>query len=280
MKVDAWNIDVGVTAKNADDYGNQLLNCVEQSWENGADVVLLPEYCWLGAEPYEPNVEEWFWKSFWPSNRARMLRSNKAVVLGTVPCDRKNRAIVTTDQHELYQDKLALTPWESAFANGTELNLWKLGDITLAVLVCLDIEIPEWSCLLRGSGVDILLVPSATETLMGVERIARCASARAVELGCAVVTAHLVGKCKSELIDQNIGRSGLYLPSLAATYRTERMTESPIIEHGMVCHKMEIDMQRIRRCKILSGETNPALLSAGRGFPAPVLNLNPHHQPC
>ena len=275
MRVDAWNIDVGVTAKDADDYGNQLLNCVEGSWDDGADVVLLPEYCWLGAEPYTQNVEEWFWKVFWPAERSRVLRPGKAVVLGTVPFAKNNRAVITAESRELHQDKLALTPWESNFTGGTELNIWKLGDVTLAVLVCLDIEIPEWSCLLRGANVDVLLVPSATETLMGVERIARCASARAVELGCAVVTAHLVGKCQSELIDHNIGRSALYLPSLAATHRAARVSESNVIEQGMVCQKLEIDIQRVRRCKISTGETNPALFGPARGLPSPVLTLNP-----
>jgi predicted amidohydrolase len=66
------------------------------------------------------------------------------------------------------------------------LRVWEFGGVRFAVIICLDIEIPEISAKLRGRGVDVILVPSATETILGVERVDRCASARAVELGAIV----------------------------------------------------------------------------------------------
>jgi predicted amidohydrolase len=91
----------------------------------------------------------------------------------------------------LYQDKLHLTPWESAFSPGDTLHLWHFAGLRIAVIICLDIEIPELSARLRDEEVDLILCPSATETVLGVERVDRCASARAVELGCHVAVSHL-----------------------------------------------------------------------------------------
>jgi predicted amidohydrolase len=267
MIIDAWNIDAGEPASSAEEYGERLLKRVEHSWAEGADLVLLPEYCWLGLEPHTADVSDWFWRTFWPSQRQRFLKQGKAAVLGTAPRDGRNRAVIVSDGRELFQDKLALTPWETKFSPGSELKVWTLGDIKLAVLVCLDIEIPEWSVLLRGAEVDVILVPSATETLMGVERIGRCASARAVELGCAVVTAHLTGQCQSELIDQNVGRTALYLPSLAATAAVTRSAESTLLQEGSVRTRMEVDISLVRSCRVFTGETNPALVGADGGLP-------------
>jgi predicted amidohydrolase len=274
MKVDAWNIDVGTPATSADAFGLQLLHHVVSSWDQGADLVLMPEYCWLGAEPHLggglDTVAAWFWEHFWPIHRHELIRPEKAAVLGTVPCRQpdgslRNRAPIVADGQEWHQDKLALTPWENAMLPGTELRIWSFAGQKVAVLVCLDIEVPEWSALLRGQGLDLLLVPSATETLMGVERISRCASARAVELGCAVITAHLVGKSQSTLVDENVGRAAMYLPSQAATSQVARVTETAVRSDGSFCTSFWVDTDHVRLCKLNHQETNPALLGAMGG---------------
>jgi len=54
--------------------------------------------------------------------------------------------------------------------------------LKIAVLICLDIEMPALSCRLAPLDIDLLLVPSMTVTPSGYHRVFSCAKARAVEL--------------------------------------------------------------------------------------------------
>ena len=272
MKIDAWNFDVGVEAASAEDYASQCLACVEQSWDEGADLVLLPEYCWMGLEPLveggPQGVAEWFWGKWWPEHKSRLMIPSKAAVLGTVPFSpgdgmMLNRAPIVSDGWELHQDKMALTPWEDQFTGGRELKLWEFSGLKVAVLVCLDIEVPEWAVMLRESKVDLILVPSATETMMGVERINRCASARAVELGCAVVVAHLIGTSRSSLIDDNLGCTAMYLPSQSAFASMERVHQAATRTKGTFRETFELNPALLSQCRLAMQETNPAQLHKG-----------------
>lgn len=269
MKITAWTFDVGVAADSPEAYAEECIRRVEQSWDEGADMVLFPEYLWMGLEPLVgggvAGVAEVFWSKLWPGVQSRLCRPGKAVVLGTVPWQDadgtwRNRAPILADGRVLFQDKLCLTPWEDAFQPGTDLYIWELGGLKLAVLICLDIEIPELAAMLRGAGVDLLLVPSATETLMGVERIGRCASARAVELGCAVVVSHLVGKSATSLIDENIGRVSMYLPSQSYTSRQPREQSSEIVDAGFIRENFELSDRVVSLFRRVTPETNPAHL--------------------
>ncbi len=269
MKITAWTFDVGVAADSAEAYAEECIRRVEQSWEDGADLVLFPEYLWMGLEPLVggglAGVSEAFWTRLWPGIQQRLCRKGKAAVLGTVPWQEdegtwRNRAPILADDQVLFQDKLCLTPWEEAFTGGSELRLWEFGGLKLAVLICLDIEVPELAALLRGSGVDLLLVPSATETTMGVERIGRCASARAVELGCAVVVAHLTGRSTTSLIDENLGRVSMYLPSQSFTSRLPREQNSQTVETGFVRENFELSDRVVSLLRRVTPETNPAHL--------------------
>ena len=269
MKIDAWNIDVGTVARSAEDYGLQVLTHVEESWADGADLVLLPEYCWMGAERFlqgeARGVAQWFWQEFLPQHQGRFRREGKAVVLGTCPFieedgSLRNRAPIFADGQVLFQDKLALTPWEDMMVGGKELRVWQFLGLRLAVLVCLDIEVPEWSVLLRDQDVDLILVPSATENLMGVERINRCASARAVELGCAVVVAHLLGITENSLVDENRGCLAAYFPSQSATAKMRREWRTEMVDAGNVRQRIELPLGLRCLLKSSTRETNPALI--------------------
>ena len=204
MNLDLWTFDVGVQAESPQAYAEECLRRVEESWADGADLVLFPEFCWVGLERFVRKeqglrgVADLFWSKMWPVMETRLNRADKTVVLGTAPFWDEttqrlfNRAPIFCEGRALHQDKLHLTPWENAFSPGEALRLWRFGGLTIAVIICLDIEVPELAARLRGSGVDLILVPGATENILGVERVNRCASARAVELGCCVGVAHLV----------------------------------------------------------------------------------------
>jgi predicted amidohydrolase len=186
-------------------------------------------------------------------------------VLGSAPFSLpdgtlRNRAPVIVEGRELFQDKLFLTPWETALARGDTVQLWKLKGATFCVLVCLDIEVPELSAALRGKGVDCILVPSATESVLGVERVNRCASARAVELGCAVGVCPLVGRARSELVDENKGVLGWYLPSQGPFRVVDREGRSECHEGGFHTRRTSLPLSDLRTARAQGGETNPALV--------------------
>lgn len=279
VTIDAWTFDVGVEVTSVEAYVEACASRVEESWDSGADIVLLPEYTWAGLEPHLPagggmrGVAETFWTGIMPGLHQRLSRPDKLVALGTAPFvdpDTQmmlNRAPIIASGRLLTQDKLYLTPWEKAFHRGDELRIFECLGLRVAVLICLDIEVPELSALLRGQGVDLILVPSATESLMGCERVTRCASARSVELGCTVVVAPLVGRCASELVDDNLGKTACYLPSQRAFRRTERLQDGPVHTDGF--HKARFSFTRglLTDTRAATQETHPAMIALGSTRP-------------
>lgn len=276
MNLDLLTFDPGLPSDSPASYADEVVRLVRASWEDGADLVLLPEFTWMGLEPMVkkgdddttvyPAISKLFWDSLMPDMRTRLTMPGKAVVLGSVPYVDEatqhvfNRAPILNDGKLSYQDKLHLTPWEKDFCPGGILYLWEFQGFHVAVVICLDIEMPEISARLRSDGVDLILCPSATESLLGVERVNRCASARAVELGCHVAVAHLTGEAKSELVDKNLGRLAVYHPSQASFRKEPRWTETEVWSEGI--HKLRVTLEKhplevMRRMHL---ETNPSHL--------------------
>ncbi|MBL9143114.1 MAG: hypothetical protein JNM99_05460 [Verrucomicrobiaceae bacterium] len=266
MRIDAWTFDVGTT----EDHVEAMASRTEQSWDSGADIVLFPEYSWA-ALPGCKDVHEMaamFWNTIVPKLQQRLARPGKMAVLGTAPCvvdgELRNRAPILVNGELGVQDKLFLTPWETQFTGGKALQLIEFAGARIAVIICLDIEVPELSVLLRGQSVDLILVPSATETVLGSERITRCASARAVELGCAIVVSPLVGKCTADLVDDNLGRLACYLPSQAAFKTVNRRVESDLHVAEFHCLNSDVDFSSLKTMRRNILETNPSLISSAK----------------
>ncbi len=100
------------------------------------------------------------------------------------------------DGSVLQQDKLFLTAWERSVG-------WQPGDVLLvfdapwgrsAILTCYDVEFPVVSQALAGHDVEVLLVPSMTESTHGLQRVRSCAGARAIEHHAFVLLAATVGQ--------------------------------------------------------------------------------------
>jgi len=261
-------------SNNARSYTERIAATIEDSYSTGADIVLLPEFTWLGMERFVSGQQsslrataDLFWQEEFAYLQQHLARPGRAVVLGTCPFhdptsgSLRNRAPILRDGDVLHQDKLHLTPWETAFTAGDTVRLFTFKNLTIAVIICLDIEVPELSALLRGRGVDLILCPSATETVLGVERVDRCASARAVELGCHVGVSHLLGKSPSELIDENVGRVAIYHPSQVPFAKIPRWEEGPIQTQGVHCLRVVMDPRQLKRMRARTAETNPSLLA-------------------
>lgn len=84
----------------------------------------------------------------------------------------------------------------------------------VAILVCYDIEFPELGRVLAQKGVDILFVPSWTDTRHGYDRVRLCAQARAIENECYVVlsgsTGQLLGVANADI---QYSQSAIFTPS-------------------------------------------------------------------
>lgn len=259
----------GIQSPNA--FSDLVAERVMTAWDEGADMVLLPEFLWMGLARFvEPGnavleVARLFESELWPGLQNRLRRPGKAAVLGTVPFAEsdgtvRNRAPILADGQVLHQDKLNLTPWEIGLKGGEVLRVWGFGGVRCAVVICLDSEVPELSVALRGKGVDLLLVPSATESVLGVERVGRCADARAVELCCHVGLSHLVGGIDSELIDANLGRLGVFAPSQSAFAGSPRQRVTEVVSSGFHRLRADLDIAALRRQRATPAETNPSLL--------------------
>jgi predicted amidohydrolase len=273
LTLDLHTFDVGIAAASPEAYALECVRRVEQSWDDGADMALFPEFAWMGLERFVSGkealreVSALFWNDLLPTLKKRLEREGKAAVLGTCPFHDEaggtlmNRAVIVSEGRWLHQDKMHLTPWEKAFSEGESVHLWEFCGARFAVVICLSVEIPELAAGLRGAGVDVMLVPSATDSILGVERVDRCASARAVELGCAVAVTHLVGRAASELIDVNVGRTAHYLPSQAAFKKVERMQERPVVSEGFHRQRVSIDLKALCSLRRTRAETNPSRLN-------------------
>ena len=99
----------------------------------------------------------------------------------------------------------------------------------------------------------------------------RCASARAVELGCAVVVTPLVGQCASELVDENLGKSACYLPSQAAFACHERQMEGPVRHDGFFNERFSLARGLLTPSRVATLETNPSLIDLGSSKPRLIL---------
>ncbi len=273
MTLDIVTFDPGEACADASEFAEKILNIVESAWTGGAELVLLPEFTWLGLSPHLvqysgeqlPGVAEHFRKEVLPLLEKKLHQPGKAAVIGTVPFalpdgQIRNRALIFADGRMLYQDKLHLTPWEHAFSPGERLLLWDFGGFRIAVIICLDIEIPELSTRLRDSGVELILCPSATETILGVERVNRCASARSVELGCYVGVSHLTGRTPCDLIDESVGMAALYRPSQAVFRHELRHQETAVHAEGSQTLRVVLDRRSLAVMRRMKEETNPSHL--------------------
>lgn len=274
--LEARTFDPALPVACVRDFALSVIATVEAAWADGADLVLLPEFAWMGLEPLVAKdcaegradvaaVAAAFEQECLPLLREKLTRADKAVVLGTAPARVeagrvRNRAWIMTEGRWLHQDKLHLTPWEAAFAPGEVVRLWEFRGMRCVVVICLDIEVPELAARLRGAELDLVLCPSATETVLGVERVNRCASARAVELGCCVAVSHLTGRAESELIDENIGQAALYRPSQAAFHQLPREERTPVVDAGVQVLRAALDRHPLEVMRRMRAETNPALL--------------------
>jgi predicted amidohydrolase len=135
----------------------------------------------------------------------------------TRPAHYVNRAWWCTAQGVAWQDKLCMTRFESeqwGITASDEQAVFEFQGVRVGVQICYDSEFPQASRRLYEAGVELLLVPSCTDSWTGYARVRTGCRARALENQMLVAQAPLCGVAAwSPAIDVNCGRAALYAPS-------------------------------------------------------------------
>lgn len=114
-----------------------------------------------------------------------------------------------------YQDKKHMTRFEDeVWGVGTgdpEQRIFQVFGILFGVNICFDVEFPYAATELAEKGVQVLLAPSCTETMKGLNRVHIGSRARAMENQYYVAVAQTVGNSPwSEAVDINTGLAACY----------------------------------------------------------------------
>lgn len=261
--------DVGANYGDVQGCLTSFVEKTKASWAEGADIVMFPEYSWLNIAQYRDvtfdlrEFAEFFWAEVYPKLVSELESvTDKMAVLGSVPCVENgqllNRAIIFCEGKFTFQDKLCLTPWEDMMDAGDSAKIVTYKGYRCATLICLDSEIPALGERLKKENIDILLVPSAVADILGIERIGRCSSARAVELCAYVFTCSLIGGQDDDFIGANVGPASMYLPSLEEFKHMPRMVQSETFTSGEHQVRYDVDMALLKEAKEFRLQTNPA----------------------
>lgn len=163
-----------------------------------------------------------------------------------------NRAVLFGPEGRIgHQDKQVMTrfereEWQVEAAPGLRVFDTPVG--RLGVLICYDSEFPLLARPLAEAGVEVLLVPSCTDTVAGFNRVRIGAMARALESQCIVVHSPTVGACDwNPGIDENRGKAAIYAPSDGIWPETGILVEGEMDRPGWV--KARIDLDRVRESR-------------------------------
>ncbi len=213
----------------------KLENWVSEAAENGADILVFPEYGSLElASLSGPKVAGDLQASIDAvsalTGESDALHSRLARKYGVYICAASatvrtnanerpvNRArLFSPDGQVGIQDKLIMTRFEREewdIAPGEGLNVFETALGPVGIIICYDSEFPLIARALVDKGAQILLCPSVTETYAGYTRVKTGCMARALENQCVVAHAPLVGKADwTEAADVSVGAAAIYGPS-------------------------------------------------------------------
>lgn len=163
-----------------------------------------------------------------------------------------NRAVLYGPDGRIgHQDKQIMTRFEREtwhVAGNPGLRVFDTALGRIGILICYDSEFPLLGRVLAEAGVEVLLVPSCTDTVAGFNRVRIGAMARALESQCVVVHAPTVGDCGwSPAVDENRGRAAFYGPPDGFWPETGIIAEGGMDSPGWVV--AEIDLARVARSR-------------------------------
>ncbi|MDD4975296.1 MAG: hypothetical protein PHY93_13135 [Bacteriovorax sp.] len=270
MKISVVSYSLSSQPSGLKEWKEDLCNEIKSFISNGSEVILYPELFLMGLSDYFKagpkeqlaKISTYIEKDLLPSLESILIGHNILLVLGTGPRffneNYYNSAPLWIDGRWIFQDKLHLTPWEKEFIPGNSIQLISFKGLKTAVIICFDIEQPGLTLKLKEQGVHFVLVPSATINKNGNQRVNRCASARSVELGAAVLTVPLVGDSACDLVDHNEGRQALFLPPQEIVQCQQEIFSDYSISKQVIAYYF-VDEELLVKIKVADDETKPYL---------------------
>ena len=254
-----------------DAYAEHLSSLCQQAAEQGAQLLLLPEYAGLALSGQLPAAERSDLHASiagiqplvprWLALCEQIARDcNVYLQPGSMPVldddgQYRNRAWLFGPEGCLgSQDKLMMIRFELEqwnIAAGTELTVFDTSLGKLGILICYDNEFPMLARTLAEQGADLILAPSCTDTVAGFYRVRIGAQARALENQIAVLQSPTVGMADwSPALDENNGRAALYVPSDYGMPPSGIVAESaelcPDSSQWLIC---QLDLDQVRRLR-------------------------------
>ena len=158
-----------------------------------------------------------------------------------------NRAVLYGPKGRIgHQDKQIMTRFEREDWNvigAPGLRVFDTAVGRIGVLICYDAEFPLLGRVLAEAGVQIILVPSCTDTVAGYNRVRIGAMARALESQCVVVQSPTVGNVDwSPAIDENRGAAGVYAPADGFWPESGVIAEGGMDAPGWVKAEVDLDL--------------------------------------
>lgn len=253
---------------HVDEFFQHLEALVRQASKLGADTILLPELFEVEVLTSLPNGETHEVAHLLAPHSdsieaalKRLAVSVHATIIGGshlkhTPEGIVNVATVVSPQGDLlYQPKNCRTQWEiNPWGLTHETGLRRFPDPRLGVLVCYDSEFPEATRALAENGVELLCVPSYSESRFSYQRVNFCARARAVENEIFVAQACITGPIECFGLGTGYGRSSIMTPSKAPFPDTAILAESALNTEGIAV--ADIDYSALAVCRA-TGEARP-----------------------
>ncbi len=245
----------------------------------GADLLVMPEYVsahwlnWADGPGSGQSVMNWMaaeGRALLPELELMAMRHRIGLVAGSMPvlaaAEREdlgtvNRAWILLPQEDgtlrrLHHDKLVPTPMERVHGEwpirlGGRVAPFEFRGAKLAVLICLDVEMPAVAAKLQAEALDLLIVPSMTAYLSGYHRVFDCAKARAIELFCAVGAVGAIG-AEPQSGAANCSGASLFLPcemTLGATGRAAEVAPQSRADGPGPMLVAEVPVAALRRAR-------------------------------
>lgn len=201
-------------ARSLDDFLQDIETKVKEAQVAGSAVLVLPEFVGMGllwshdqaATVDNTTVAAFYRTVFNPlydgyklGMSALAQRHNVTIVGATYWHEVDDKAFNTSfvfrpDGTVLEQDKIHLTRGEKAIntCGGSALNVFEIEGVKCGMYVCYDVQYPELSRHLADQGVEVIFVPTLTET-RGAWREWHSGHARALENQMYVCVSPLLG---------------------------------------------------------------------------------------
>ena len=247
------------------DYVDKITAWVEDAAQNGADLLVFPEYgamelASLGGKEVAADLEggllavadriagvDELHEDLAKHHQVHILAASAPVWDGGLrPV---NRARFFGPKGTLgHQDKQIMTryerdPWN--VVSGGPLVLFDTALGKIGVLICYDSEFPLLAHALIDAGAEILLVPSCTEAMAGYSRVRIGAMARALENQCVTVHSPTVGRAEwCPPVDSNTGAAAIYGPPDRGFPPTGVIAQGDLNEPGWVYADVGLDAIR------------------------------------